>query len=71
MHIYIYVIYIYIYIGLEVWMSSLPALSTVHMYFSLYGFLFSFRFHDERFETMHFEAKSLFFRRCQKKNAKY
>lgn len=48
-------------------MSSLPALSTVHMYFSLYGFLFSFRFHDERFETMRFEAKSLFFRRCQKK----
>lgn len=57
MHIYIRDIYIYIYIGLEVWMSSLSALSTVHMYFSLYGFLFSFRFHDERFETMRFDLR--------------
>lgn len=55
MHIYIRDIYIYI--GLEVWMSSLSALSTVHMYFSLYGFLFSFRFHDERFETMRFDLR--------------
>lgn len=38
-------------------MSSLSALSTVHMYFSLYGFLFSFRFHNERFETMRFDLR--------------
>lgn len=54
-------------------MSSLSALSTVHMYFSLYGFLFSFRFHDERFETMRFDLRQKVssFVVVKKKNAKY